>query len=60
VKYSGAIGHVSIGGCAFCGFSQTTSGLSGTVTDLSGASMPGAKITLTGTATERQTTNYVE
>lgn len=40
-------------------FSQTTSGLTGTVTDLSGASMPGAKITLTGTETgvKRETTS---
>jgi hypothetical protein len=35
-------------------FSQTTSGLIGTVTDLSGATMPGAKVTLTNTETGAQ------
>ena len=33
------------------GFAQTTSGLTGTLTSLSSASMPGATITLTGTET---------
>ena len=63
-KYSGAIGRLLMG--ALCllwlspaAVSQTTSGLTGTVTDLSGASMPGAKITLTGTETgvKRETTS---
>jgi len=35
-------------------FSQTTSGLTGTITDLSGASMPGAKVILTSTETGAQ------
>ncbi len=35
-------------------FSQTTSGVTGTITDLSGASMPGAKVILTSTETGAQ------
>ena len=64
VKCPGAICRLLIGAlCVLClspaVFSQTTSGLTGTVTDLSGASMPGAKIALTGTETgvKRETTS---
>ncbi len=56
VKYLRTLCLLLIG--AFClspaVFSQTTSGLTGTVTDLSGAAMPGAKVTLTSTETGAQ------
>jgi hypothetical protein len=48
------IGAVCLLGLSPAGFSQTTSGLTGTVTDLSGATMPGAKVTLTSTETGAQ------
>jgi Carboxypeptidase regulatory-like domain/TonB dependent receptor len=64
LKYPGAICRLLIGAlCLVClspaVFSQTTSGLTGTVTDLSGATMPGAKVTLTSTETgaQRETTS---
>src|SRR6202790_3823869 len=43
------IGAVCLLGLSPTVFGQTTSGLTGTVTDLSGATMPGAKVTLTST-----------
>lgn len=48
------IGAVCLLGLSPTVFSQTTSGLTGTVTDLSGATMPGAKVTLTSTETGAQ------
>ena len=59
LKYPGAICRLLIGALCLLGlspavFSQTTSGLTGTVTDLSGAAMPGAKVTLTSTETGAQ------
>jgi carboxypeptidase family protein len=59
LKYSGAICRLLIGalcllGLSPSGFSQTTSGLTGTVTDVSGAAMQGAKVTLTSTETGAQ------
>jgi hypothetical protein len=59
LKYPGAICRLLIGALCLLGhspavFSQTTSGLTGTVTDLSGATMPGAKVTLTSTETGAQ------
>ena len=64
VKFRGACARLLIGALwLLClspaAFAQTTSGLTGTITDLSGASMPGATITLTGTETgvKRETTS---
>jgi hypothetical protein len=58
-RHPGAIERLLI--AAFClmvlplmVFSQTTAGLTGTVTDSSGAVIPGAKVTLTNTATGAQ------
>jgi hypothetical protein len=48
------IGALCLLGLSPALFSQTTSGLTGTVTDLSGATMPGAKVTLTSTETGAQ------
>src|SRR5580700_4808020 len=48
------IGAVCLLGLSPTVFAQTTSGLTGTVTDLSGATMPGAKVTLTSTETGAQ------
>ena len=48
------IGAVFLLGLSPAVFSQTTSGLTGTVTDLSGATMPGGKVTLTSTETGAQ------
>jgi hypothetical protein len=48
------IGAVCLLGLPPAVFSQTTSGLTGTITDLSGATMPGAKVTLTNTETGAQ------
>ena len=59
LQHPGAIFRLFI--CALCLmilplaiFSQTTAGLTGTVTDSSGAVMPGAKVTLTSTETGAQ------
>src|ERR1700693_4393086 len=59
LKYTGAICRLLMGALCLLAhspavFSQTTSGLIGTVTDLSGATMPGAKVTLTNTDTGAQ------
>jgi len=48
------IGAVCLLGLSPTVLAQTTSGLTGTVTDLSGAAMPGAKVTLTSTETGTQ------
>src|SRR5580692_9952386 len=48
------IGALCLLGLSPALFSQTTSGLTGTVTDMSGATMPGAKVTLTSTETGAQ------
>ena len=48
------IGALCLLGLSPAVFSQTTSGLTGTVTDLSGATMPGAKVTLTSAETGAQ------
>ena len=48
------IGAVCLLGLSPTVFAQTTSGLTGTVTDLSGATMPGAKVTLTSAETGAQ------
>ena len=59
LKYSGAICRLLTGALCLLGlspavFSQTTSGLTGTVSDVSGAAMQGAKVTLTSTETGAQ------
>jgi len=48
------IGAVCLLGLSPTVLAQTTSGLTGTVTDLSGAAMPGAKVMLTSTETGTQ------
>ena len=56
VKYLGTLCRLLIGALCLSPavFSQTTAGLAGTVTDMSGATVPGAKVTLVNTETAAQ------